>query len=226
MSRGGSATGGVGATVWHAVRANLVPGLILWATLGLFLLAYAISPTVQHGMARWAQAKTDIGPWFAFFSYVVFAVVVPEGLGALLRRQWPSGRQWADMAYASLIFGAIGWAVDLLYRYQILWFGTGRDLLTLSSKVVVDQMLAGPVLLWMSTVLLLWRDAGFVPGFWRVLGQRAFWAGRFLPVLVANWCIWYPTNFALYALPPPLQFPVVSMVMSFWILVFQLLRKG
>jgi hypothetical protein len=47
-----------------------------------------------------------------------------------------------------------------------------------------------------------------------------------MPILVAVWCVWVPGVLVIYFMPTALQFPVASLVLSFWILIFKLLRKG
>lgn len=216
---------GVGQIVWAAVRANLVPGVILWTALALFLMGYAFSANVQQAMVAWAEAKRAVGPGFAVGSYVVFAVVLPEALSHALRREWPNARGWADMAFAAVMFGSLGWMVDVFYLYQVAWFGEGSDARTLIQKTLVDQLVFAPLTTLMSMTLLLWRDAGFAPAFWRTLGEAPFWTRRFVPVMVALWCVWLPSIVAIYGLPTGLQFPVVSVVLSFWILIFKFVRE-
>ena len=70
-----------------AIRANALPGVLLWCGLAVLLLAYATVPSFQQGLARWGDVKQAWGLTFAFASYVVFAVLVPEGLSVALGRQ-------------------------------------------------------------------------------------------------------------------------------------------
>jgi hypothetical protein len=217
---------GVGAVVWQAVRSNLLPGLFLWTLLGLFLISYSLSAVVQAGMARWADVKLAVGPVFAALSYTVFAVWVPEALGWWARRPRLDARFWHHLLFASVMWGAIGWSVDVFYRVQNHVFGLGHDWLTVLQKTAVDQFLFGPLMTLLSMLLLKWRDDGYPRSTWAALLDADFWRRLYLPVMVALWCVWLPTIAVLYSLPAALQFPVVSVVTSFWMLIFTFLRKG
>lgn len=220
-----SAELGVRAVVWQAVRSNLLPGLFLWSLLALFLISYSFSATVQAGMSHWAELKLAVGPIFAALSYTVFAVWVPEVLGGLAKRPRLDGRFWQHFAFASVMWGAIGWSVDVFYRVQNHLFGEGHDWVTIVQKTLVDQFIFGPFMTLLSMLLLKWRDDGYTARSWAVLANGNFWRRLYLPVMVALWCVWLPTIAVLYSLPSPLQFPVVSVVMSFWMLIYTFLRE-
>jgi hypothetical protein len=49
---------------------------------------------------------------------------------------------------------------------------------------------------------------------------------QYLPVLIAMWCVWIPGVLVIYFMPTALQFPVASLVLVFWILIFKFVRKG
>ena len=87
-----------------AVKANLLPGMVLWSGLVVLLMAYAWSPAVRSGLAQWGTVKMAWGYPFAFASYVLFAVLVPEALShVVLKHPW-ARTAGADMLYAAILF--------------------------------------------------------------------------------------------------------------------------
>ena len=212
--------------VQAAVRVNLLPGVVLWAALAAFLLAYSLSEAVRTGMGQWALLKAQWGLAFAFASYVLFAVLLPETLQHLLLRRLPARAAWAGIGYAALVFGSVGMAVDLFYRYQVIWFGAGNEWSTLLHKTLVDQLVFAPISNFLIMGMFLWRDEGFSGSAWIKLCSVDYLSQRFMPVMVALWSVWIPGIAVVYCLPTPLQFPVVSMILSFWILIFKFIRQG
>lgn len=209
-----------------AVRANLLPGLVLWCGLAALVLAYVLSPAVQAGLATWGSAKQAGGYPFAFVSYAAFAVLVPEALGQLLLKQPWRKTQWADMAYATLVFGSIGITVDLFYALQVSLFGEGNDGATIAKKMLVDQFVYSPMTTFAVIALFAWREDGYRARSWKRVVSAEFLSSRYLPLMVALWCVWIPGVLAIYFMPTALQFPVASLILSFWILIFKFIRKG
>jgi hypothetical protein len=207
-----------------AVKANLLPGLVLWAALGAFLGAYGLSDTVRDAMAAWAEAKARSGLVFAFLSYVVFAVLLPEALSHhVLGKPAPSRE---DLLYSAITFGITGMAVDLFYTGQAWWFGEGTDMLTIAKKTLVDQLLFAPFSQCCVLTALLWREEGSWARTTARLRSAEFWMQRVLPLQVALWCIWLPSVMAVYFMPSALQFPVVSVILSFWMLIFKFIHSA
>lgn len=210
-----------------AVRANLPAALVLWAGLAALLLAYALVPAVHDALARWGQVKAAWGLPFAFVSYVVFAVLVPETLGWLVRRSpggW--GQRKGELLYTALVFGCVGVSVDLLYRLQVHMFGEGGDARTVVSKMLFDQFVFSPVSNYLIVLVLAWREAGFATQALRPMATPAYFWQHGAPVIAAAWCVWIPGVSVVYWMPTALQFPVASLLLSFWILIFTFMRHG
>lgn len=212
--------------VCAAVKANLLPGMVLWAGLVALTLAYAWSPAVQSGLTQWGAVKQAWGYPFSFATYALFAVLVPELLGIALLRQPVRRTLWADMAYATLVFGSIGITVDLFYALQVQLFGEGNDGLTIAKKMLVDQFVYSPMTNFIVIAMFAWREDGFRASAWQRIFSADFLSSRYLPLLVALWCVWIPGVVAIYLMPTALQFPVASLILSFWILIFKFIRKG
>lgn len=124
------------------------------------------------------------------------------------------------------MFGFIGVTVDMLYTAQIAMFGEGRDTATMVKKMLVDQFVYSPVSNFAIVALFAWREGGFKTRALRQLGTRHYFTQQCLPVLIAMWCIWIPGVLVVYFMPTALQFPVASLVLVFWILIFKFVRKG
>lgn len=208
-----------------AVVANLRPGMVLWAALALLMVAYVWSPAVQSGLAHWGTFKQAWGYPFSFVSYAVFAVLVPEILGYAVLKQPLSKTIWTDMGYAMLVFGALGVSVDFLYGVQVTLFGERQDAATVVKKMLVDQFGYAPFANFVVVALLAWREGGFRTRALRNVLTLDYIVRHYLPVLVAVWCIWVPGVLVIYFMPTALQFPVASLILSFWILIFKFMRK-
>jgi hypothetical protein len=209
-----------------AVQANLLPGLVLWCGLALLLVAYAWSPAVQAGLAQWGATKQAWGYSFSFLSYATFAVLVPEALSLLFLKQPLPKNALAGIAYAVVVFGLVGIGVDMLYAFQVQLFGSGSDWATIVKKMLFDQLVWAPLSNYVLVVVLAWREDGFTRSALRRLLSLDYISQRYMPILVAVWCVWVPGVLVIYFMPTALQFPVASLVLSFWILIFKLLRKG
>lgn len=212
--------------VRSAVAANVRPGLVLWCGLAVLLLAYAISPAVQSGLAQWGGVKQAWGYPFAFASYVAFAVVVPEALSHLVLKEPWTRKAALNMLFAGLVFGCIGITVDLFYALQVQLFGEGNDWLTIGKKMLLDQFVYSPMTNFAVIAMLAWRDDGFSARTWRRVVSADFLSRSYMPVLVALWCVWIPGVLVIYFMPTALQFPVASIILSFWILIFKFMRKA
>lgn len=217
------------STALHQVRAavlaNMKPGLVLWCGLVLLLLAYLYSPAVQGGLTQWGALKQAWGYIGSFVTYAAFAVLVPELLAWAVLRQPVPRSIVKDMAFAIVVFGLIGMSVQMLYDVQVSLFGSGNDAATIVKKMLFDQFVYSPVSNFVMVAVFLWKDEGFRTSTLRYLGTADFWGRRYLPVIIAVWCVWGPGVLVIYFMPTALQFPVASLILSFWILIFKFMRK-
>jgi hypothetical protein len=163
---------------------------------------------------------------FSFLSYATFAVLVPEALSLLFLKQPLPKNALAGIAYAVVVFGLVGIGVDMLYAFQVQLFGSGSDWATIVKKMLFDQLVWAPLSNYVLVVVLAWREDGFTRSALRRLLSLEYISQRYMPILVAVWCVWVPGVLVIYFMPTALQFPVASLVLSFWILIFKLLRKG
>lgn len=208
-----------------AVLANMKPGLVLWSGLVLLLLAYLFSPAVESGLRQWGELKQAWGYPGSFVTYAAFAVLVPELLAWAVLRQ-PVPRTIAkDMAFAIVVFGLIGMSVQVLYDVQVHLFGSGNDAATIVKKMLFDQFVYSPVSNFVMVAVFIWKDEGFTAASLKRFFTTDFLSQRYLPVIIAVWCVWGPGVLVIYFMPTALQFPVASLILSFWILIFKFMRK-
>lgn len=216
---------GIFASIGAAFRQNRVPCVLLNAVVIALVASYYHWPAVAGMWGAVGAFKTQWSFAFSCVSTVFAAAVMPFGI------QWIMGTLPAEgegkrLLLRMLFWGYRGMEIDLFYRLQGLLFGHGNDAATLAKKVFVDQFVAST--LWFVptyVIALRWIDQG---GSWsrlRASLDRDFWLRTCPTVLVSNWLIWLPALVLVYSLPAPLQFPLFSIVMCFFILVVTLLTK-
>jgi hypothetical protein len=206
----------------RAARANLVPGLLVQTVMVGTVLAYYYAPASREFFDLLAEWKDRWGFAYSAASAVVAGAVVPEALRVLaFQRGRPTRRNLANLLFAAAFWGYNGMQVDLFYRLQAWWFGSGIDFATIAKKVFVDQLLYCPIIAAPLTVVLYdWRAHRFrrsrLPGYL----STAFYRRAIFPTLFANWGVWLPIVAALYSLPLLLQIPLFSLALSLWVILF------
>jgi hypothetical protein len=210
-----------------ATRANLLPGLLLQCLLAAFFFAYVTHEGTRAFLANIAHIKQEAGYLFAFVCYVVTAAFLPEILRiAFFQNGRPAWRNLWLFLTAAPVWGGIGMLVDLFYRCQAGWFGTGNDLMTILPKVAVDQLLFSPLVVSPLVIAwFIWRDEKFRLSAWRKIFYPGFFVERVFPVQVSCWIIWIPGTVLVYFMPPLLQIPVAVFIQTFWVLIFTTLGQ-
>ncbi|MFA7234120.1 MAG: hypothetical protein WC076_08410 [Terrimicrobiaceae bacterium] len=211
-----------------AAKANLLPGLLLQCLMLVFFSLYIAHEGTRHFLGEVARVKQEAGYAFSFFSYVVAAAFLPEILRiAFFQSGKAASRNLRLFLTAAPLWGIMGMTVDLLYRLQALWFGTGHDWPTLLAKVFVDQFLFSPFLSAPLAVgWFLLRDEGFRRAAWGKIFRADFVFENVFPVVVAGWCVWIPGVILVYSMPPLLQVPVAVLIQVFWVLIFTTMEEA
>ena len=206
-----------------AFRKNRLPCLLLNILVVILVASYYYWPPVAGMWQAIGEFKSRWSFAFSCVSTILAAVVMPFCL------QWAMGTpvtadRWQKFGWGLLFWGYRGMEIDLFYHLQRWLFGDGHDLGTLAIKVMVDQFIVSTIWFVPTYVIALrWIDQG---GSWRQLWaslDRDFWTRTCPTVLVTNWLVWLPALVLVYALPAPLQFPLFSIIMCFFILVVTLL---
>jgi hypothetical protein len=209
-------------TITTAIRANILPGLLLQGLMAVFVFAYLTHDGTRDFLSAVAGVKQQSGLAFAFFSYVVAAAVLPEILRIVFFQSGrPERRNLLNFLAAAPAWGVMGMIVDVFYRYQSAWFGDGASLAAVVPKVIVDQLLFSPLF---SNPVMVGYFALCAGGFrreaWGEVLQTGFYVEKVVPVMVAGWMIWIPGVSVVYSMPQLLQIPVAVIIQCFWVLVF------
>jgi hypothetical protein len=209
---------------WQAglrgARANLVPGLALQAlALALVLSYYYIEP-VQAALERLVDFRMRTGFAYGILATGFFGGLVPF---VYLRLQ-PRTRYRFTTAQGlalTLFWSYKGLEIDLLYRFLAWAFGEGRDVATVLTKTVFDQLIYCPAfavpVTWFAYTWVESRFQG-APVLRRFQAPQ-WYAREVLPILVSNVVVWVPAVAIIYVMPTPLQLPLQNIVLCFFTLL-------
>ena len=206
----------------RAAKANFLPALAVQVCMLLLLIAYYNHAATQEALNRLADFKLRSGYIFVCSTAMVAAAIIPELLRILFFQKGKfQQRNFTNLVFTLPFWGLMAITVDLFYKAQAAMFGDGIDFQTIAIKVVVDQfvyaaMFASPV----TCVLYDWKHNRYsLKGMSRVFSLN-YYRGTIFPVLFANWCVWIPMICVIYCLPLPLQFPLFSLALSMWVLIY------
>ena len=215
------------AAAWRAalaaLKANLIPGLLLQALMACMALAYLLHHPSRTAFEELAVLRSRWGLLFSFIGTSLASSILPEVLRILLPK---TDQKNAPGLVSRLLFGIpfwglIGMQVDLFYRLQYFFFGPSDTLPVIVKKVLVDAFVYCPLLAIPQAVCaFLWRDHGFSFQGFRGHHPVRFYALKIFPVLMANWMVWIPLITIIYSLPPALGIPFFIVAQSFWVMVF------
>jgi hypothetical protein len=212
---------------WEAIRANLIPALILQAVMLAIFVGYYVSPTGAAALERLAAWKQQYGLTFVIFSAVLVAAVLPE---VLLIALFQGGRVRAQNL-RNLLFTAPMWAIDaiaidLLYRGLATVFGDAATLPIIAAKLSVDLLIFSVFFAAPYGVLSYhWKNNGYSFTALRESLTVDFYRSKILPTLFMTWAIWGPLSAMIYSLPLALQFPFFSLALTFWVLLLTYLTN-
>ena len=208
------------------MRANLKPGLILWAVGTTLILLYALVPAARPVYDRVEGWQRDWGLWFSALSTGLCGAVLPWlfliGLGRIAPAD--RGRQ--------LVFLVIFWIyrgleVALFYQLQTHLFGEARNPLTgavdagvVLRKMALDMLVYTAFWSIPTTTLVYawWEDCRGDWARFRASLNRELFTVRIPAVVLAAWMVWAPSVCLVYSLPSALQVPIFSVVLCFWVL--------
>lgn len=206
----------------RAARANLIPGLMIQAAVLALLLAYYFWGPARGWMARVAELKREGGYLFSLASGALAGGLLPELLTvAVFQRLRVRRENLGNFAFGACFWGLMAVVVDSLYRVQALAFGSEVDFATVLRKTLVDQFLFTPfVSIPLTVVVFEWRQAGYrFAGMSRSLSVN-FYKQKVLPAVVSGLGFWLPVVVVIYCLPPLLQFPLFTLALTLWVMIF------
>jgi hypothetical protein len=206
----------------RAVRANLVPGLIVQGVMLGLLLAYWFYPPTTLLLNRLALVKEEWGYGYSAASAIIAGALIPELLRiAVFQKGRVCRGNGANLRFAIPFWCTMGITVDAFYRAQAVWFGADAVFPVVAKKVLVDQFLYNPLFAAPCTAMLYdWKNRGY--GFH---GLSDFLTTRYyrdvvVPTLFATWGVWIPIVTILYSLPSLLQIPLFGLALSLWVMLY------
>lgn len=206
---------------WEAAKANAVPAFILQAAMLAILIAYYLSPVFAGFLDRLAHYKEEHGLVFVVVAAILAGAFLPElFVIAFFQRGRVRRQNVRNLAFTIPTWAVDGILVDLMYRWNAIWFGDVVTVPVLVAKILVDQLGYNPFIAAPGEVLVYeWKNEGFS---WESIRRALTWAhyrDKIVPTLLATWAVWVPLMAIIYALPFPLQFPLFGIALTFWVLI-------
>ena len=206
---------------WEAARANAVPGFILQAAMLAVLVCYYVSPPFAHALDRLAHYKQEHGLMFVVVAAALAGAIVPELFVIVFFQRGRFRREnLRNLTFTIPTWAIDGILVDLMYRWNALWFGDVTTIGVVSAKILVDQLGYNPFIAAPLEVLVYeWKNDGFSWGSVRRALTWDHYRDKIVPTLLATWAVWAPLMAIIYSLPFALQFPLFSIALTFWVLL-------
>jgi hypothetical protein len=206
---------------WEAAKANAVPAFILQGAMLVVLISYYVSPACAELLNRLAHYKEQHGLLFVVLAAILAGAIVPELFVIIFfQRCRPRRENLRNLAFTIPTWGVDGILVDWMYRLNAVWFGDVVTVAVVLAKILVDQLGYNPFFAAPAEVLIYeWKNEGFC---WRSVRRALTWAhyrDKIVPTLLATWAVWAPLMAIIYSLPYPLQFPLFSIALTFWVLL-------
>ncbi len=185
------------------------------------LISYYLSPACADFLNRLAHYKEQHGLLFVVVAAALAGAIVPELFVILFfQRGRLRAQNFRNLAFTVPTWAVDGILVDLMYRMNSVWFGDVVTVRVVIAKILVDQLGYNPFFAAPAEVLVYeWKNEGFS---WRSVRRALTWAhyqDKIVPTLLATWVVWGPLMAIIYSLPYPLQFPLFSIALTFWVLL-------
>jgi len=214
-----SASASAWGRAFAAVKANMLPGLVLQAFAVAVVAAYYGHPPTRSALDSLAAIKSRFGFSYSMVSTAAFGGAIPF-LYMRMRRRTRAAAPGSHGLFYLVFWGYKGFEVDLFYRFQGWIFGNQPTLATIAEKVAMDQFVYSVLIVMPFTVLaFFWKDSGFDWKRLRSLNIAGFLKATMPPALLGNWFVWLPAVTVIYCLPPSLQIPLFNIVLCFYALM-------
>jgi len=210
-----------------SARANLKPILVLQAGAAAVTVGYLLCPSFRvlwDPFVRWHRACE----WGASFVCQAFFCGLLPGLFLTFVRSIRPRRLLLTVVAQALWCGVFGIGVNEVFTLLSAWFGDERTLSVLIAKTAFDQFvwtvfIVAPA----NAVFYFWVGRDFSFARTRRDWPKDFFASVYLPNLVANWSVWIPVIFVVFAFPLRLQVFVCGLACTFWsLLCLQIGRRS
>lgn len=213
-------------SILAALKKNLLPGLVLQLFATSILVTYFFVPTAKPLFTLFGEFKQTYGFGYSFIATALFGGLIPFLYLLLSKNLSPNRNILGLLVFYILFWGLKGMEVDLFYRLQADWFGTGSDVKTIATKMAVDQFLYSA--LWAApsiTIVYLWMEYNWnLAEAKKAMTKEFFWV-KIPTVILSNWLVWIPAVCVVYAMPGELQIPLFNLVLCFWVLLLAVLNK-
>lgn len=208
-----------------ALKRNIKPGLVLQGFALAILCIYFFVPVSKPVFIWFGDLKAHYGYLYSFIATALFGGLIPF-LYLWLSNSLGNKKLLPLLMFYVLFWGVKGMEVDLFYRLQADWFGTGGDWKTVLTKMAADQFIystfwAAPGI----TIIYLWMESGWNFARWRAAMDKEFFCVKIPTVILSNWLVWIPAVCVVYAMPGELQIPLFNLVLCFWVLLLAVLNK-
>lgn len=206
---------------WEAAKANAIPAFILQGAMLIILIAYYLSSACADFLNHLAYYKEQHGLVFVVIAAILAGAILPELFVIIFFQQGRARPQnLRNLAFTIPTWAVDGILVDLMYRWNAIWFGDVVTVPVVAAKILVDQLGYNPFIAAPCEVLVYeWKNEGFS---WRSVHRTLTWdhyRDKIIPTLLATWAVWAPLMAIIYSLPFPLQFPLFSIALTFWVLL-------
>lgn len=203
----------------QAVRANLIPGLVLQVAAVLLIISFHFVPAVRDALAVVAEWQAQFGIAFSGISFLIFCGIIPTLICLFVPTLRPKAPMKAFL-FAILYWSTMGIVIAQFYHLQIFLFGNGHDTATLVIKVLFDQfvfstLLSVPIL----ALVHAWKERDYHWSEVRPLMRKGWYQRLVLPTLIMNWAIWIPSLLVIYSMPALLQPHISGLICGFWSLI-------
>jgi hypothetical protein len=213
---------GLWKQVGFAIKANFIPGLILWAVGLTIVLSYYFYAPVTEKMDQFGKLVEGWGYAYALLATPIFGAVLPFAMQFLVKTSDGSSRQPLSVLPFNVAFWAYrGVEIALLYKMQDWVFRNVHRGISVPVRGVIDQFFFVPIWAVPTMVLMyLWRDNGFSYKRLGAVLERNWYSQRVMPIMIANWVIWVPGVMLIYALPQVLQTPMMNLILCLFVMIF------
>lgn len=209
---------------WRAglrgARANLVPGLCIWAFTLLLVGSYLLFSGVREALAAYTELRRTHGLISASISTALFAALIPAVVH-FVRRRSPEPGVGRRLLWLTCFWAYKGIEFELWLRFMAWFVGDDASLRTVLIKTLLDQFVF--CTLW--AIPNTWAayalpENGFsVRTVWARVRARGWYLREVLPILIANFGVWAPALCLIFLLPTPLQLTVQNLVLCFFTLL-------
>lgn len=205
----------------EAVRANLLPALVLQLLMLAIVFAYYLSPAITDALNQIAEFKRAHGLVFVVLAAVVAASILPEiFLVVFFQRGKVRIENFRNLLFTAPIWAIDGITVDYLYRGLADWLGDTGSPAVVLGKICIDQFgdnifFAAPY----GVLAYQWKHSGYSFAELRDSLTIDWYRDKIVPTLLATWAVWIPVMAMIYSLPLALQFPLFSLALTFWVLL-------